>query len=214
MDTRCINMKNMKGDTRRRIARFFATGISLGAALIFATTAVSALWYAPDSEVPVPEFEGALELVSPEQYPTRLRIPALDIDAHMQELGINAKGNMATPNNFTDVGWYKFGTPPGLVGSAVVAGHVDNGLGLAGVFKNLSEIRIGDNIYIEKKDGEELRFVVTEMQVYPYTHVPRDILFSRRDVARLNLITCEGAWVAGERTYDQRLVVYAELVSS
>ena len=185
--------------------------VVLCAGFVFGQTAVEALWYAPDTEVPVPEIGSSAELALPEDYPTRFRVPVLGIDARVQHVGVNAKGNMAAPNNFTDVGWYKYGTPPGFVGSAVVAGHVDNGLGLPGVFKDLSELKIGDDIFVEREDGVELRFVVTEIQVYPYTHVPRDILFSRTDVARLNLITCEGAWVAGERTYDQRLVVYAEL---
>ena len=185
--------------------------VVLCAAFVFGQTAVEALWYVSDTEVPVPETIELTEIASPEDYPVRFRVPALGIDTRVQHVGVNAKGNMAVPNNFTDVGWYKYGTPPGFLGSAVIAGHVDNGLSLPGVFKNLSELKIGDDIFVEKEDGSELRFVVTEIQVYPYTLVPRDILFSRTDVARLNLITCEGAWVAGERTYDQRLVVYAEL---
>ena len=185
--------------------------VVLCAAFVFGQTAVDALWYVSDTEVPVPETIELTEVASPEDYPARFRVPALGIDTRVQHVGVNAKGNMAVPNNFTDVGWYKYGTPPGFVGSAVVAGHVDNGLGLPGVFKNLSELKIGDDIFVEREDGVELRFVVTEIQVYPYTLVPRDILFSRRDLPRLNLITCEGAWVAGERTYDQRLVVYAGL---
>jgi len=185
--------------------------VVLLAAFVFGQTAVEALWYVSDTEVPVPETIELTEIASPEDYPVRFRVPALGIDTRVQHVGVNAKGNMAVPNNFTDVGWYKYGTPPGFLGSAVIAGHVDNGLSLPGVFKNLSELKIGDDIFVEKEDGSELRFVVTEIQVYPYTLVPRDILFSRTDVARLNLITCEGAWVAGERTYDQRLVVYAEL---
>ena len=204
----------MGEDIRRRLFRFLALVVALCAVMIFASTAVDALWYTADTEVPVPEAEVPAEPASPEDYPVRLRMPALGVDAHVQHVGVNAKGNMAAPNNFTDVGWYKHGVPPGFLGSAVIAGHVDNGLALPGVFKNLSDLRIGDDIYIEKEDGSELHFVVTEIQVYPYTHVPRDTLFSRRDIPRLNLITCEGAWVSGERTYDQRLVVYAELTGS
>ena len=181
---------------------------------MFVSTATGALWYAPDTEVPVPaETEELRERTAlPEDYPARLRIPTLGVDAYVQEVGVNAKGNMAAPNNFTDVGWYKHGTVPGFVGSAVVAGHVDNGLSLPGVFKNLNSIHIGDDIFLEKKDGGELRFRVTEIQTYPYAHVPLKVLFSRRDIPRLNLVTCEGDWIPSNKMYDQRLIVYTELV--
>lgn len=180
--------------------------------IVFFSTIAGALWYAPDTELPAPEQVVEAREVLPGDHPIRLRIPALGTDAEVQEVGVNAKGNMATPSNFTDVGWYKYGTPPGFTGSAVVAGHVDNGLSLPGVFKNLSTIKIGDDIYVEKKDGTEVRFRVADIQTYPYTDVPREFLFSRSDLPRLNLITCDGAWVRDAKTYDQRLVVYTELV--
>ena len=180
--------------------------------VIFATTGVETLWYTSDTEVIPPTEEIETREVLSGDHPTRLRVPALGIDAHVQEVGVNALGNMAAPNNFTDAGWYKYGTPPGFVGSAVVAGHVDNGLALPGVFKHLDELKIGDDIYVEKKDGTELHFKVTEIQKYPYKNVPLKTLFSRRDLPRLNLITCGGTWVPGERSYDERLVVYTELV--
>lgn len=202
----------MKERLRKNIVLFAALGIILAAAFVFASTMLEALWYAPDTEVAAPGFEWKLELASEETYPARLRVPSLELDAHVQHLGINWKGNMATPNNFTDVGWYKYGPPPGFQGSAVFAGHVDNGLGLSGVFKKLGELSIGDEIFVETKEGKELKFRVAEMQVYPHDKVPAEILFARKDMPRLNLITCEGDWLQGERTYDKRLVVYAELV--
>lgn len=188
-------------------------GVStLFGAAVFLSTAV-ATWHVADTDVPAPQLAWSdVRTIAANDLPGRLRVPALGIDAPVQHVGVNAKGNMRAPNNFTDVGWYKYGTPPGSVGSAVIAGHVDNGLGLPGVFVQLEKIKIGDDLYVIQKDGDEFRFRVTEIQVYPYTRVPRDILFLRRDIARLNLITCEGAWVAGEKMYDQRLVVYSELV--
>ena len=196
---------------RHTLTFLIATAAILGA-VVFATTSVETLWYAPDTEVAPPTGEVETREVSPGDHPTRLRIPALGIDAHVQEVGVNALGNMAAPNNFTDVGWYKYGPPPGFTGSAVIAGHVDNGLALAGVFKQLDELKIGDDMYVEKKDGTEVHFRVMEIQTYPYTHVPLKVLFSRRDLPRLNLITCGGTWLPGERSYDERLVVYTELV--
>jgi len=181
-------------------------------ALIFAATAEQ-LWYMPDTEVSVAGIEMEPRVALPEDLPVRLRVPKLDIDAHVQEVGVNTQGNMAAPTNFVDAGWYKHGTVPGFAGSAVITGHVDNAIALPGVFKRLHELAIGDDIYVETKGGAQLHFKVAEIQKYPYTLVPLKILFSRRDMPRLNLITCGGTWLQSERSYDERLVVYTELAA-
>ena len=145
--------------------------------------------------------------------PKRLIVPTLGIDANVQYVTVNAKGNMGTPNNFTDVSWYKPGTEPGKVGSAVMAGHVDNGLSLAGVFKKLDTIQVGDDVYVQETNGTKLHFKVEKVTSYPYTEVPVQAIFTSSDGSkRLNLITCVGAWVPGQKTYDRRLVVYTKLV--
>lgn len=192
---------------------FCALLVTCVAVSVLFTTTTESLWGVTDTEVLVPDLEEVSRVASLEDHPVRLKIPSIDIDAYVQEVGITAAGNMATPNNFNDVGWYKYGTLPGFKGSAVIAGHVDNGLGLPGVFTDLADLQLGDDIYVLDKGSEELRFRVVGIQEYPYTLVPREILFSRDDTERLNLITCGGTWVPGERTYDRRLIVYTELVS-
>lgn len=120
---------------------------------------------------------------------------------------------MAVPSNYTDVGWYKYGVPPGRQGSAVIDGHVDNGLALPGVFKYLDKIKVGDDVYIEESDGGRLHFVVYDVEVYPYTDVPREKLFAAASSSYLNLITCGGSWLQSSHTYDHRMVVYTKLVN-
>ena len=53
--------------------------------------------------------------------------------------------------------------------------------------------------------------MVTDIEVYPYQAVPTGLIFNQADKARLNLITCDGTWVKGDKTYSERLVVFAEL---
>jgi LPXTG-site transpeptidase (sortase) family protein len=148
---------------------------------------------------------------APGDYPARLRVPVLGIDANVQETSLTASGAMGTPTNFTDTAWYKLGPVPGQLGSAVIDGHVDNGLALAGVFKHLGDIKVGDDIYVDTKDGRALHFVVSQVEIYPYQDVPTDLIFNQTDRPRLNLITCDGTWVSGGHTYNERLVVFAEL---
>lgn len=184
------------------------TGVAV---IVFGSTLVHAVFYAPDSStVETPQMAASVHINAPEN-PARLRIPRLHIQAAVQYVGINGSGNMATPSNFTDVAWYKYGTVPGQMGSAVINGHVDNGLALAGVFKHLQDIQTGDDIYIDTKQGSSLHFVVERVVLYPYKDVPTDLVFNQKDAPRLNLITCDGNWVKAGKTYDKRLVVYAVL---
>lgn len=189
------------------------------AAIVFIATLVRAVWYAPDVEVApsgtlAQHKAPAVADIPTGDYPVRLQIPSLSIDANIQRVGIAASGRMAVPSNYSDVAWYKYGPQPGELGSAVIDGHVDNGLGLDGVFKHLGDIQVGDDLYVRTKSGATLRFAVSDIQDYPYQQVPTDLIFNQKDGSRLNLITCEGNWVAGDKTYDKRLVVFATLKQS
>ncbi len=186
----------------------FVIAFSIGT---FGATMVRAFLYSPDTEIDVPlgnEIPHSLSSV-----PERLVIPTLSLDAAVQQVGINTKGAMATPSNFTDVGWYKHGPAPGESGSAVIAGHVNNGLGLSGVFENLNKIQAGDDVYIVRADGTRVHFIVTGTKSYPYDDAPEEIIFNPAGSVRLNLITCEGKWLREDKTYDQRFVVFTKLAS-
>jgi len=182
------------------------------ALVVFASAFASSFLYAPDDEIEAPP-EQMVELPGPEEVPVRLRIPALGVNALVQHVGITESGAMATPKGFQDAGWYKYGVTPGGSGSAVIAGHVDNGLGLAGVFSRLHELREGDEIFVVRADGSDVRFLVSGKRSYPHDAAPTDIIFNPAGSPRLNLITCEGTWLSDTRTYDQRLVVFTTLAS-
>ena len=143
--------------------------------------------------------------------PARLIIPSLSIDARVQHVGRTAAGLMGDPSNFTDVAWYKNGPAPGQEGSAVIGGHLDNALALNGVFKHLSDLKVGQEVEVQTAVGKMLHFRVTRTEIYPYDKVPLNELFTKTGGAYLNLVTCNGTWLPKQRTYDHRLVVYTEL---
>lgn len=189
--------------------------ITVLAAVIFAATFLRAFFLSPSSdlEVPIPGDAVFSRSLSDDDSPARLIIPSIQVDADIQHVGITKSGNMAVPSNFSDVGWYRYGTVPGDIGSAVIAGHVDNGLGLSGVFKRLDEVEAGDDVYLESENGIRLHYVVSAVESYPYDAIPLETLFHRADTSRLNLVSCEGSWIASEKTYDRRIVVYTRLVA-
>lgn len=202
--------------TNSTIKKTVVGTIVLVAGIIFARTVVLAVFYYPEGGNPnqaptsTPAVAFSTASSSP---PVRLIIPSLNVNAAVQYVGVNDQGNMRAPTNFTDVAWYEYGPAPGEIGSAVIDGHVDNGLGLDGVFKHLDSLAVGDDIYVMARNGSQLHFVVSDVELYPYTSVPSGLVFGQTDAARLNLITCDGAWVAGQRTYDHRLVVFAKLAT-
>ncbi len=197
---------------------YIVLAATLTAVFVFGAVLVHAFWYDGETEAKIyPDLNQENKLqasaVSAPEVPAlgnplRLVIPTLDIDAKIQNVGINKKGNMSVPNNYTDVGWYKYGAAPGMMGSAVMAGHVDNGAALPAVFKHLEDLKAGDDIYVEMENGEEVRYVVSGFETYGFDEKPESV-FAENDARYLKLITCTGKWMPAHKTHDKRLVVTA-----
>ncbi|MES2215809.1 MAG: class F sortase [Patescibacteria group bacterium] len=198
--------------------------ITVVACTVFFLTVVRSVAYSPEDAIPLPTSHVEYSFQAPPTgvqssgqsasvgSPLRLIIPSIRIDAKVQQVGIAKSGNMMPPSNFTDVGWYKLGAVPGQLGSAVFAGHVDNALALPGVFKHLADVAVGDDVYVRSEDGKLLHFKVTDTTTYNYKDVPTDLIFNQNDKARIRLITCSGTWVQNDKSYNERMVVTAELV--
>jgi LPXTG-site transpeptidase (sortase) family protein len=183
------------------------------AAVVFTAASTRAL-LSPPEDIEVPVLRGGHEEPAAQSnWPARLVIPSLDIDAVVQRTGITARGNMAVPTNYDDVGWYRYGPPPGTHGSAVIAGHLDNGAGFPAVFSELEHLRPGDTVAILTAEGETIRFAVERVERFSLEELPTEEIFASAVSARLNLITCAGTWDPEREMYTQRLVVYAVRVA-
>jgi LPXTG-site transpeptidase (sortase) family protein len=141
--------------------------------------------------------------------PARLKIPAINVNAAVQQVGKNAAGSMGTPTNFTDVAWYMLGSKPGEAGSVVIDGHVNNAKGTDGVFANLVQVKLGDYITVEDSAGHSIIYIVTETDEYNTDAAPLDTIFATTGPAQLVLITCDGDWIPSAHSYNKRLVVVA-----
>ena len=173
---------------------------------------VSAVTYFSYVNLPPPSpalvIAPAEEVVSP---PITLIIPKLGVDTSIEHVGVTKEGDMATPSDSKNAGWYRFGTVPGMKGSAVAAGHLDNKDGSPAVFARLAELVEGDDVYVVNEKGEKLHFKVTSKKSYDYDIPDTKEIFGPAPVPRLNLITCNGAWLKGQSVYSKRLVVFTEL---
>lgn len=144
--------------------------------------------------------------------PVKLKIPKISVDAAVSLVGLTQGGDMQAPTGGQEVGWYKMGARPGNNGTAVIAGHYgqwENGEG--SVFDNLNKLQKGDEIYIQDENDATVAFVVRELKLYKQDQKdPAVFNFASDGKAYLTLITCQGAWNAGQSSYSDRLVVFAE----
>lgn len=142
--------------------------------------------------------------------PVRIRIPKIKVDAAIESVGLTADGAMEAPKDFTQAGWFNLGTIPGNIGSSVIAGHYGWKRGKPSVFDNLYKLRKGDKVYIEDGDGQITVFIVRGNRRYGAKADATGVFFSDDGKAHLNLITCEGTWNKADKTYSDRLVVFAD----
>ncbi len=141
--------------------------------------------------------------------PVKVIIPAIGLNSSVLALGKDKTGNMEVPSGkTTNVGWYKYGTLPGNVGSAVLDAHV------FAAFSKLNKLKVGDDIFVMTANNSILHFKVDLAKTYPLNSLSAATLFGQNDAKRLNLITCAGALTADHSTYDHRLIVFAKLIEA
>ncbi|MFK3960439.1 class F sortase [Guptibacillus hwajinpoensis] len=142
--------------------------------------------------------------------PVQVEIPAIDVKADIENVGVLENGQMGVPEDINKVGWFEPGFKPGTKGNAVLAGHVDSKTGPA-IFFYLEKLSKGDEIILTDKEGEKMTFIVTRKERYPYNDSPIEKIFGPTDSRTLNLITCVGTFNRSKGTHEERLVVSTEL---
>ncbi|TQK52941.1 sortase family protein [Streptomyces sp. SLBN-118] len=149
----------------------------------------------------------------PPSDPVRLRVPAIDVDAPMTRLGLDAAGALRPPPADSPglAGWYGDGTAPGSTGTAVTTGHVDTRAGPA-VFHDLGALTKGDTIEISRADQRTAVFTVDALEVYEKKKFPDKKVYGSSGRPELRLITCGGEYTKSTG-YQGNLVVYATLTA-
>ncbi|MBT2440122.1 class F sortase [Streptomyces sp. ISL-36] len=148
----------------------------------------------------------------PPSAPLRLRIPEIDVDTPMMELGLGRNDALDVPpaSDRNIAGWYKDGTPPGAKGTAIVAGHVDNAQGPA-VFYALGALKKGNRIEVDRQDGRTAVFTVDAVEVYENERFPDEKVYGEADRAELRVITCGGGF-SKKTGYRGNVVAFGHLI--
>lgn len=145
--------------------------------------------------------------------PVRLRIHAIGVSTAIVPLGLNRDRTVQVPTDPSRAGWYRLGTSPGQVGSAVILGHVDSMKGPA-VFYRLRTLVKGDQADVVLADGSVVVFRVTRLVTYQNKDFPKKQVYGNHGRPTLTLVTCGGDYDRAAGGYQANVVVYTELLRS
>jgi hypothetical protein len=143
--------------------------------------------------------------------PVRLRIPALHVDSAVQRLGLQADGTVAVPKRTDVAGWYERGPRPGQPGPAVILGHVDSHSG-PGIFINLSTVRVGTLVRVDRADGSMVMFRISKVSRVAKTSFPTDLVYAPSLDPTLRLVTCGGSFDHTRGSYRDNVIAFADQV--
>ena len=167
---------------------------------------------APSSSDEEPDAAAPEAGVLPAAVPTRVRVPSVDVDSPLLELGLQEDGTVEVPptGEGSTAGWYRNSPTPGERGPAILLGHVGNAHGRLGVFGRLAELEPGDVVEVDREDGTTAVFRVDRAVSYERSEFPADEVYGNTDDAQLRLITCD-AYSAWTGRWEANHVVYARL---
>lgn len=150
--------------------------------------------------------------------PRFITIPVLGVDkARVLSVGVKTNGELDTPHNIHDAGWYKKSATPGSGSSALLLDGHNGGPTKGGIFEKLPDLKQADEITIERGDGKQFVYRVEEAKTLSVDELNsggmKRMSESASDVAEgLNIISCTGNWVPALNTYDQRITIRAVAV--
>ena len=156
-------------------------------------------------------------LVAPDR-PRYLTVERLGVtNARILPMGVNTEGELDTPKNIFDVGWYEGSSKPGQGGTLIIDGH-NGGPHVQGVFKDLPKLAEGDVIKIERGDGEIFEYQVVENVAVSLdesnAYMSTASKSPKLGVESVTLITCTGEWSQSQQTYLSRQFTRAILVEN
>ena len=157
------------------------------------------------------------EYTVPASNPRYLTIPKLNIkNAKILSLGAKTSGELSTPANIFDAGWYNQSGTPGSGKTIVIDGH-NGGPTKYGIFKQLPELSEGDKIQIERGDGKIFTYKVVENNQVSLSdanaYMKTALTSPMEGIESLTIISCSGEWSNTKRTYLSRQFVRAIIVN-
>ena len=144
--------------------------------------------------------------------PKCITLPSINGGGFVQRVGVDQNNEIAVPNNIHTSGWFIETVKPGDDGLSIIDGHVDGRVN-GGIFRDLIKLKIGDEFNIELGVGTINNYKVTKI-IQVSAKNATSVLFSQdpKIKSQLNLITCGGKYNSQTKQYDDRIIVYSELL--
>lgn len=187
-------------------------GRALAAALLLALTLTGCGSETTAAPTPAPTTTVAVTKPYDKLRPTEVRIPTIGAESSLITVAVDKDGQIAVPSakNPMQAAWYRLSPVPGEAGPAIILGHVD-GNHQPGIFYKLKDLAAGDDIFVTRSDGAQLRFIVDHKIQVPKDQFPTDAVYGNTDKPQLRLITCGGVFDHAEHSYTDNVIVYANL---
>jgi LPXTG-site transpeptidase (sortase) family protein len=161
----------------------------------------------PLSDHPVQAAAVALPANQPMRPATRVIIPGLGVDAPVVLINLQ-NGTWPVDQLTTEVGHMQGTASPGDPSNVALAGHVTLAQGGDGPFRDLSQLKQGDEVVVFAGD-QPYRYLVTQVRIV----APEEVWVAAPTAEPvLTLITCAN-WNRGRHAYDDRIVAVARLAS-
>ena len=144
--------------------------------------------------------------------PNRIIIPDIGVNAPIESLGLTRDNAVDVPKSLLTTAWFNQSSKPGNRGPAMIVGHY-SAYGKA-VFSNLKKLTAGQKIIVTDSNNKQFTFSVTKNVSYPQAEVPMaELLGNKNSKPRLEVITCGGSYIKGQRDFTNRTVVTAEIIN-
>lgn len=145
--------------------------------------------------------------------PTRLKIPAIDVDTTIMDLGLTDDDELEVPplGKNAPAGWYERSPTPGEVGPALIVGHVDSASEGPAVFFKLGALKPGDTVSVTREDGSEAEFTIDDVTDYGKDSFPEYRVYGNTKGPEIRLITCGGDFDDDTGHYEDNIVVTGHL---
>lgn len=139
--------------------------------------------------------------------PIRIKIPAINVNARLEYVGLTPKGIIWIPKGLSNAAWLNISPLPWDIGTSIIDGHFGYIKNIPGVFNNLYKLQKGDKIYIEYSD-KQITFIVRELRTYKKNDNTSDLFWEKDWESHLNIVTCDWIWNNKIKNYSDRLVVF------
>jgi Sortase domain len=165
-----------------------------------AVSAAPELSPAPRPTIPSPSANPGLR-------PTRIVIPAIDVDSKVTPVGA-PKRILEIPAKPWVIGWWDAGVGVGSDhGAAVLAAHIATRRFGPGPLRRATELKTGSPMTVLDEKGAARKYVVASVDTYEKAVLPYERIFDQSGPAKVVLVTCGGEFRPALGHWDSNVVV-------